>query len=1834
MPSLKKSASGKLLVKNNKLNSGFVSYPSNNHTKLLLHGFGRDGSTQILDSSLNPKSISVNGGAKLSLDAPKFSGKTSILFNGSSDYLVLEDSEDWNLSYCDFTIEFWINLRSNSSTLDAVISSYTNTNTFFTLQHRASGGYAGWFFYWYNEAVQLQVGAVQGSNTTQLNTWYHIALVRSGSSFKIYQDGVLVASGTNANPIVNTTGSFIVGSQFSEPSSYYLNDLRITKNFARYTMAFKPGSSPFPNYEYGLDANTKLIVYGFGTNGSTNIYDSSSIPNAVTVDGNTQISTAQTVYEGRSSIYFAGNTDSVTVAPSSDWDFGYKDFSVECWIKQTSHNAWDWIMSFGQGNANADNSMYICFWDDNTIGGACFNSSGTQYNIRNSKVITDTDWHHVALCRNGDFISLAIDGVFGASVAVSGAMRFFGATNYLTLASARSYASGHFTGYMSGVIVSNGNARYSVNFIPSTVPYGGLVSPVDDYTKLLVHGFGSNDSTNIIDTSLSAKAISVIGNAKISTVQSKFPGKGSIYFDGSGDYLSLPDSPDWDFTGDFTVELMVMFVASPGGRGLIGHGGDKNSGGDPGWLLFITMGGKFYFGLYDNSSTGVAYIDSGIVATTNIWYHVALVRNGNTITLYVDGMARSTCEYGGVIDFGSANLLIGCRADQSNVFNGYISEIRVSKGIARWISNFTPSGNPYSDYGTNIDDYTKLLIYGFGANGSTNFIDNSPIPKAITANGNAVVSSNKTYYPGKTSLYFDGSGDYLTTPFIDDYNFTNKDFTVEVWIYLVSTQRQYIFGPGTDTSSHYGIGLDYNSVSSGKLGLYVSSTGSTWDLINADPGGNGIGLTTVSQNSWHHVSLVRCGNIWRVYLDGVVDIAVNVSGSIVSKSNTLLNIGRCAYTGGIFYFYGYMSGFRISNGIARYPNFRALPITLTEPQGSIDTDTRFLVHGFGVNESTIIQDSSFYPHLFSNSGVVVSTTKTRFDGKQSLSFNGSSYILFNAPETRGLNGKDFCYDFWLYLNRNDTRQGLISSHIGDTNDEMDIEIYTSKLFAHFRKPDNDGWLILSDTVITADVWHHIAIVRENGWLKIYLDGVLDKVSTTQYTGNIRSNTTNLLLGKYENFYLDGYMSEIRYSVGTPRYSCNFVPSGLPFSDFVNGVDENTSLMIHGSGPDGSTLIQDYSPNKKTLTVTNCSISKSQTKFGYGSIYFDGSSQIAIQDSTEWDFEGVFTIDANVYRTGNYIYIFGANPASSQPAVTKPSYYFYGAASEFGFGYTTGYGQWPLSIFYNGGISANEWHHVAIVRDTSNNIFLFLDGQVVATSTYVGTITNAFAGVFVGGCTNGSTINSTGYMSEIRVSKGIARWTANFNPGTTWYRNSNKEALEYNTRLLMSGFGLDQSNKILDMSYLGNQIVASGNAKVVSAQSVFDKGSVSFDGDGDFLFIPDVGDRWNPGIQDFSIQFWVKYGGSNACHCIGHVTGWITDGWDIYLGDSSVNGYIYNNGSSVSCTKSASMNDGKWHHIAYTKQGSKIGIAVDGSFGSWETALDFRSYVSTPGGVIIGKRPDGNASDYFNGYINDFRMEVGNGFYTDAFPVPFKPQCHNGNGIDENTVLALHFDGVNNQTTTVDSSCYGHPVSFVGNAKLSSLQKKFGFTSLLLDGSGDYITTPFTEDLDFGSGNFTVEFWVYLNSTTRQYFFGPGTDSASHYGLGLDYNSVTTQKLGLWVSSNGSTWDIINADGGGNGIGASIPTQNVWHHIAVVRNGNSWVVYLDGVADISVTVVGNIFARSGSLFNIGRCAYSSPFYANYYIDEFYVSKGIARYVSAFTLPSYPYSKFREWTLNSY
>ena len=294
------------------------------------------------------------------------------------------------------------------------------------------------------------------------------------------------------------------------------------------------------------------------------------------------------------------------------------------------------------------------------------------------------------------------------------------------------------------------------------------------------------------------------------------------------------------------------------------------------------------------SGSGGAEITESFQANT--WFHLATVRSSGTWTLYVNGKSAGTTTVGGTYDFASTTgWSVGGSQTGGYPFTGYASDVRLTNS-AVYSSNFTPPTAPLSSSGA------VLHIKG---------TDASIIDKSQGANlklvGNTTGSTTQVKFASTKSMYFDGSGDYITT---SQQELGTGDFTIEGWHYLLSR-----------SNNRNGIFSNYNSYSAGSLGMFAGhSSGSSTAYQVAYSGAafpaSVIQGGTIVYNQWVHFAVVRNSGTMSLYIDGTSVDSISATASLngVGTNFTIGAPGDNLADG----MQGYLQDFRITKGLARY----------------------------------------------------------------------------------------------------------------------------------------------------------------------------------------------------------------------------------------------------------------------------------------------------------------------------------------------------------------------------------------------------------------------------------------------------------------------------------------------------------------------------------------------------------------------------------------------------------------------------------------------------------------------------------------------------------------------------------------------------------------------------------------------------------------------------------------------------------------------------------------------------------------------------------------------------
>jgi hypothetical protein len=333
-------------------------------------------------------------------------------------------------------------------------------------------------------------------------------------------------------------------------------------------------------------------------------------------------------------------------------------------------------------------------------------------------------------------------------------------------------------GFIADVRIVKGTAVYTSAFTPPTAPLSAITN-----TEMLLQS-----SPNVYDAS-GTSTITLINQTKSSTAQTKYASS-SIYFDGSGDRITIPWHDGFNFgSGDFTIEMWYNLSDV---EGLISWGSSASDRFD-----ITATSNNLIRVLYNHPSYTNFDNRNGSDALPNVWQHFACVRHGDTLTYYIDGVLQATQAFtaGALMPVDTANgITIGARRYATTITDssqGYFEDVRITKGLARY--PFTPSQETLT-----ADSNTFLLACAADTVSVTG-------DWTVTNGGSAPTVSNFAPFPGMKSLRFTDATTRLLlqhTGTSADYNIGDIDndaaanWSIEAWVYNLDTSfgNDYWFG--------------------------------------------------------------------------------------------------------------------------------------------------------------------------------------------------------------------------------------------------------------------------------------------------------------------------------------------------------------------------------------------------------------------------------------------------------------------------------------------------------------------------------------------------------------------------------------------------------------------------------------------------------------------------------------------------------------------------------------------------------------------------------------------------------------------------------------------------------------------------------------------------------------------------------------------------------------------------------------------------------------------------------------------------------------------------------
>lgn len=1107
--------------------------------------------------------------------------------------------------------------------------------------------------------------------------------------------------------------------------------------------------------------------------------------------------------------------------------------------------------------------------------------------------------------------------------------------------------------------------------------------------------------------------------------------------------------------------------------------------------------------------------------------------------------------------------------------------------------------------------------------------------------------------PAGFSVAFGGaSTSYLSTGTAAGLDSISGDFTIEYWQYPSTGISGIAPVIGSANGSFSGTASFFAyETSTNKLHMYLNATQSSSLIAYASP--------TSLLDKWSHIAWVRSGSTITLYLNGTSVATVSYATSIsLNTTNSNTYIGKNGWDA--YYWLGYISNIRIVKGTALYtanfaPPTQLFPVTNTQllicqsPTIRDNSTNNYSITANGsaapnnftpfagytgfnpalgaaaggvwtIDEAAYYQNNRLWPiydPYFNNTTLMLHGNGT--NAAQNNTFLDSSVngfpITRNGNTTQG-SFSPFSQTGWsLYLpgsgtNYVQTPSSSVTTILGGSVTSLASLSFTVECFVNVPTGafiigdcnpgndtanlilgiNNDGTLSLGGTfggyttrnstgAIQFNAWNHVAWVVTGAYVYFYINGAPAGSGTV---GNTSSQYGQFIFGGYNNnFSTKQNLSNFRITKSVV-YSGPFTPPTGPLTASTN----TTLLTFQGNN------YRDFSANNYALTVVGAPTIQAFSPFvptvttpttysnyfsGSGS-YLTGVSNAALVFGT-----GTYTIEMWVYqnaRSGTQ-YVLGGG-GGFQLAINSSGYIFGGVA---------GVGDFTAATI---AASLYTWTHIAIVRNStsSGGVAYYVNGAAAGTATDA---TNYTSNVTLNIGTTNSNVGVTpfsGFLSNLRVLKGTALYTASFTPPTV------PLTAITNTSLLTC-----QSTTIVDNSTNALTLTATGTVYPVTSPTPFPAkvdtttlnsaystsligGSAYFDGSGDYLSLSNNAALF-AGTGDFTMEFWIyptSLSGNNM------VWGQNANGLDIYRLNSTGKLVVdqANVGTILSSTANVIANT--WTHYAVTRSGTTMRLFVNGALDATATNSANFTNANNP---AIGASPGGSGNLYI-GYIAGLRFVKGTALYTSSFAPPASPPT-----AVANTQLLTNFTNAGIFDNTAKNV-----FETVGGAAISTGQSKYGGSSMYFDGSGDWLSAPSTQNCVWGTGDFTIEFWVY-----------PTTLNAStDYNI-LDFrdsNDTNSFRVGI----NGTTIPFLANSVGGVLNGSYTFTTNNWYHFAVTRRSGTLTIWINGTSAGTNTTTTNY---TGSKITIGAAVNNTgPYFG--YLDDIRVTKGFSRYNTPFTPPT--------------
>lgn len=568
----------------------------------------------------------------------------------------------------------------------------------------------------------------------------------------------------------------------------------------------------------------------------------------------------------------------------------------------------------------------------------------------------------------------------------------------------------------------------------------------------------------------------------------------------------------------------------------------------------LLIGGNGYDNLwvYDGASDNVTWelgsckaiasTAAGSITSSSSYYYAVTI---GTADQYVCGAISNTvvgpgsAQYGGADNDSFAKLSLHCNGiDASTTFTDSEAtpKTATANGNAQ-ISTYSPKFGTGAGLwnGAGNDTYVKLLLHGDGVDASTTITDSSSSPKTMTAGNSAQIDTAIKKFGTGAILLSRATADYVSTPDHADFALGTGDFSFDTWIYFNDTSsNQYIFIQRDDTNNYCGLLMNAGTV----FGFSAASAG----VVLADYSA----AVSLSAGTWYHFAMSRSGTNFYMFLNGqLLNLTVNTaiaSNSLPDLTTTFCIGARFTPTPGGASMDGSLDEFRWSKGVCRWTKTFVPPLK-----------------AYGAGDYVSLLDSADWNY-------------------------GSG---------------DFTIEGWVYAFNTG---GPVDMAIYSQDDGAD----TNKVVIYIKNDGSVRFHVISSSVAIADytsstntitvgVWIHLAIVRSGTSLKIYKNGtdVTTTTTTAIASGTLPDIAQPLEIGRRSissgSNYYEGMMDEYRISKGTARWTADFTPSTIEYTNSNSGSVNLSNIPLGPVGTGARKIyrtVGDGSTLKLLATIAN------------------------------------------------------------------------------------------------------------------------------------------------------------------------------------------------------------------------------------------------------------------------------------------------------------------------------------------------------------------------------------------------------------------------------------------------------------------------------------------------------------------------------------------------------------------------------------------------------------------------------------------------------------------------